>query len=164
MKDNPYLEIMTSKEYVRIYTKILKGSNSTASLKSKFELVWLLFCMTALKIFTKDHLAVIMEEGVVEQLINLISLDDEDNPPKMLVRYCWVMVINHFFLTVKYDHKFIIELGIIPKLACIFTNRRYLFSKEDDNLFKEFTKTFFELLYLKVRNVNRDHFEQLYEL
>ena len=145
MKVNPYMEFMTNKEYFRIYTKILKGSNSTASLKLKFELMWLLFCMTALKIFTKDHLAVMMKEGVVEQLINLISLDDEeDNSAKMLVWYCWVMLINHFFLTVKYDHKLITELGIIPKLACIFTNRRYLFSKEDDNLFREFTKTFFQ--------------------
>ena len=164
-ENNPFMEIMTSREYVRIYTKILKDSNSIASLKLKFELVWLLINVTALKIFTKDNLVVMMEEGVVEQLIKMISLDyEEDNSAKMFVWYYWVWIIKHFFLTINYDHKLIIELGIIPKIASIFTNWKYLFWKRVEKSFNKFTDRFFELLYLIVKNVNRDHFEQLYEL
>ena len=165
MENNPYMKIMTSKEYVRIYTKILKDSNRIESLKLKFELACLLINLTALKIFTKDHLAVMMEEGTVEQLINLISLDyEEDSSAKMFVWLYWIWVIKHFFLKINYDHRLIIELDIIPKIASIFTNWKYLFWKSVEKPFKKFTDQFFELLCLIVKNVNKDHFEQLYEL
>ena len=68
MKDNPFIKIMTSREYAKFYADILKAETNEFSIKLKFELVWLLINLTALKIFTKNHLAVMMEEGVVEHL------------------------------------------------------------------------------------------------
>ena len=95
----------------------------------------------------------------------MLNFDYEENDtPKMFVWYYWVWVIKHFFLTVDYDHKLLIELGIIPKIAGIFTNWRYLFSKKVDNLFDKFTDWFFELLYLIVKRADKDCFAQIYEI
>ena len=77
---------MTSREYVKFYADILKAETNESSLKLKFELAWFLINITSLKIFTKDHLAVMMEEGVVEHLINMLNFDYEENDtPKMFV-------------------------------------------------------------------------------
>ena len=165
MKDNPFIKIMTSREYAKFYADILKAETNESSLKLKFELAWFLINITSLKIFTKDHLAVMMEEGVVEHLINMLNFDYEENDtPKMFVWYYWVWVIKHFFLTVDYDHKLLIELGIISKIVSIFTNWRYLFSKEVDKPFNRFIDRFFELLYLIVKKADKDYFVQIYEI